>query len=34
LARPFWRDRFGAAVWAQDIWARVHLGAGHIGAKP
>jgi hypothetical protein len=31
-AQAFWRDRLGAAVLAQDIWAPVRLGAGHIGA--
>jgi len=32
LAPPFWRDRFGAAVLAQDSLAQRCFGAGRFGA--
>ena len=28
LAPPFWRDRFGATVLAQDVLAKSRFGAG------
>ena len=32
LAPPFWRDRFGATVLAQDVLAKNRFGAGSFGA--
>jgi hypothetical protein len=32
-ARPFGRDRLGAADWARDNWAQSHLGAKDIWAR-
>ena len=32
-APPFRRGRFGADVWALDVWAPSRLGAGRFGAR-